>query len=123
MKSISELEAVRTRTLAQMKPGAESSYRMRVLVGMATCGIAAGAKLVHHAIRDALAAHGVEDVSLIATGCIGACRLEPIVEIVDANGDKTTYVHMDAEKAKQVVEKHIIGGAICNDWVIGTVDA
>ncbi len=122
MKSIAELEAVRTRTRTQMKPGAEGSYRMRVLVGMATCGIAAGAKLVYNAMRDAFAAHGVEDVSLIATGCIGVCRLEPIVEIIDEKGEKTTYVRMDADKAKQVVEKHVLGGSICNEWVIGAAD-
>lgn len=122
MKSIAELETIRDNTIVEMKTGAEGAHRMRVLVGMATCGIAAGAKPVHNAIRDTLSAKGVADVSLISTGCIGVCRLEPIVEVVDASGEKTTYIRMDAEKAKRVVEEHIIGGQICSDLVIGAAE-
>ncbi len=122
MKTIAELETIRDNTLVQMKTGAEGAHRMRVLVGMATCGIAAGAKSVHNAIRETLAAKGIADVSLISTGCIGVCRLEPIVEIVDASGEKTTYVRMDADKAKRVVEEHILGGQVCSDLVIGAAE-
>jgi NADP-reducing hydrogenase subunit HndB len=122
MKTIAELETIRDNTLVQMKTGAEGAHRMRVLVGMATCGIAAGAKPVHNAIRETLAAKGITDVSLISTGCIGVCRLEPIVEIVDASGEKTTYVRMDADKAKRVVEEHILGGQVCSDLVIGAAE-
>lgn len=122
MKTIAELETIRDNTLVQMKTGAEGAYRMRVLVGMATCGIAAGAKPVYNAIREALAVKEIADVSLISTGCIGVCRLEPIVEIVDASGEKTTYIRMDADKAKRVVEEHIIGGQVCSDLVIGAAE-
>ncbi len=122
MKTIAELETIRDNTLVQMKTGAEGAYRMRVLVGMATCGIAAGAKPVYNAIRETLAVKEIADVSLISTGCIGVCRLEPIVEIVDASGEKTTYIRMDADKAKRVVEEHIIGGQVCSDLVIGAAE-
>ena len=122
MKSITELETVKSDTLAKMTTGKADGSRMRVLVGMATCGIAAGAKPVLSAMKDTLAARGVSDVSLISTGCIGVCRLEPIVEVVDAAGEKTTYVRMDAEKAIRVVEEHIVHGHICRDLVIGAVE-
>ena len=122
MKSISELEAVKNDTLAKMATGTDGGSRMRILVGMATCGIAAGARPVLATMKDTLAACGVSDVSLISTGCIGVCRLEPIVEVVDETGEKTTYVRMDADKAKRVVEEHVIRGHICRDLVIGAVE-
>ncbi len=122
MKSISELESVKNETLVKMATGSAGGSRMRVLVGMATCGIAAGAKPVFGAIKDTLAARGIPDISLISTGCVGVCRLEPIVEVIDEDGVKTTYIRMDADKAKRVVEEHVIGGQICRDLVIGSAE-
>ncbi|HEY5466458.1 MAG TPA: (2Fe-2S) ferredoxin domain-containing protein [Clostridia bacterium] len=122
MKSIAELETVRNETRVKMATGSAGGSRMRVLVGMATCGIAAGAKPVLKAVKDTLESCGVSDVSLISTGCVGVCRLEPVLEVIDGQGEKTTYVRMDAEKAKRVVTEHIIGGQICRDLVIGSVE-
>ncbi|MBP7402472.1 MAG: (2Fe-2S) ferredoxin domain-containing protein [Clostridia bacterium] len=122
MKSITELESVRNATLAKMATGKAGGSRLRVLVGMATCGIAAGARPVLNAIRDTLAAKGISDVSVVSTGCIGVCRLEPIVEVIDETGAKTTYVRMDAEKARRVVEEHLVGGRICLDCAIGSAE-
>ncbi len=121
MKSLQELAEIRDRMKGKVSLR-EGTNEIRIVVGMATCGIAAGAKPVYNAIREALAVKEIADVSLISTGCIGVCRLEPIVEIVDASGEKTTYIRMDADKAKRVVEEHIIGGQVCSDLVIGAAE-
>ncbi|HOJ10457.1 MAG TPA: (2Fe-2S) ferredoxin domain-containing protein [Clostridiales bacterium] len=118
MKSIAELEAIRKRTLEQMSIR-EKSERMRVVVGMATCGIAAGARPVMNAFLEELKKRNINDVRVTMTGCIGACRLEPIVDVIDEKGEKVTYVRMTAEKAARVVAEHIVNGRVCLDYTVG----
>lgn len=118
MKSIAELEAIRKKTLEQMSIR-EKSERMRVVVGMATCGIAAGARPVMNAFLEEIKKRNITDVKVTMTGCIGACRLEPIVEVIDEKGDKVTYVKMNPEKAARVVAEHIVNGRVCLDYTIG----
>lgn len=118
MKSIAELEAIRKKTLEKMSVR-EHNERMRVIVGMATCGIAAGARPVMNAFLEELKKRNITDVKVTMTGCIGACRLEPIVEIIDEKGDKVTYVKMTPEKAVRVVAEHIVNGRVCLDYTVG----
>lgn len=118
MKSIAELEAIRKKTLEQMSIR-EKSERMRVVVGMATCGIAAGARPVMNAFLEEIKKRNITDVKVTMTGCIGACRLEPIVEVIDEKGDKVTYVNMNPEKAVRVVAEHIVNGRVCLDYTVG----
>ena len=92
---------------------------IRVLVGYATCGIAAGAKPVMTALEESLKKSGKADVTLEITGCIGLCQYEPIVEVFMPGREKVTYVNMDAEKAAKVVTDHIIGGKIVDEYTIG----
>jgi NADP-reducing hydrogenase subunit HndB len=96
---------------------------MRVVVGMATCGIAAGARPVMNAFVEELAKRKLSDVSVTMTGCIGVCRLEPIVEIFDAEGTKVTYVKMTPEKAARIVSEHLVNGRVCQDLTIGAAEA
>lgn len=119
MKSIAELEAIRKKTLEQMSVR-ESNERMRVVVGMATCGIAAGARPVMNAFLEELNKRNIHDVKVTMTGCIGACRLEPIVDVFDDKGGKITYVKMTPEKAARVVAEHIVNGRVCLDYTIGS---
>jgi len=56
------------------------------------------------------------------TGCIGVCRLEPIVEVIDKDGNKVTYVKMTPEKVTRVVTEHIVNGRVCVDLTIGEAD-
>ena len=93
--------------------------KMRVVVGMATCGIAAGARVIMTAIMDEIAKRGLQNVSVMQTGCIGICRLEPIVEVFESGKEKVTYVKMTAEKAKRVVSEHIKGGTPVYEYTIG----
>jgi NADP-reducing hydrogenase subunit HndB len=121
MKSLEELMAIRD----QMKDKValrNASDEVRVVVGMATCGIAAGARPVLNTFVEEVAGQGLADkVTVTQTGCIGICQFEPVVEIYEAGKEKVTYVKMTAEKAKEVVEKHLKGGKVIEDYVIKNI--
>lgn len=121
MKSLAELEEIRKKTLDQMSLR-KSNDGMRVIVGMATCGIAAGARPVMTAFVEELNKRNMTDITVTMTGCIGVCRLEPIVEVIDKGGNKTTYVKMTAEKVARIVAEHIVNGRVCVDYTIGEAD-
>ena len=91
----------------------------RIVVGMATCGIAAGARPVLQAFVDEVATRGLGDVSVSQTGCIGVCRLEPIAEVFMPGQEKVTYVKMTPEKAKKVIAEHVVNGKIVTEYTIG----
>ena len=118
MKSLTELETIRTKTLKDIGLSKERKGT-RIIVGMATCGIAAGAKPVMKTLLDEIKTRGISDVSVKITGCIGICRLEPIVEVIDKNGCKVTYVKMNAEKAARIIAEHVVNGRVCVDYTIG----
>ena len=119
MKSLEELKAIRDEMRDKVIP-AEGSNKIRIVVGLATCGIAAGARPVFDALVEEVGKAGLGDnVSVIQTGCIGICQYEPVVEIHEGGKEKTTYVKMDAEKAKRVFEEHIKGGRPVYEYTIG----
>jgi NADP-reducing hydrogenase subunit HndB len=118
MKSLAELEEIRKKALEQINLRTNNGG-LRVVVGMATCGLAAGARPVMMAFLEEIKKRNLNNVSVTQTGCIGVCRLEPIVEIYDADGKKTTYVKMNAEKVVQIVAEHIANGRVCVDYTIG----
>ena len=91
---------------------------MTISVGMATCGIAAGARPVMTSFANELRTKGIRNVDLNMIGCIGMCRLEPIVEVVDEEGKKTTYIEMTPEKAARVVREHIFGGQVVEEYTV-----
>jgi len=122
VKSLAELEEIRKNTLDQIKMRTNKEG-IRVVVGMATCGIAAGARPVMNALVEEIGKRRLRDVSVTMTGCIGVCRLEPIVEVYDADGSKVTYVKMTPEKAARVVAEHIVNGRVCQDLTIGAAEA
>ncbi|MFI3206623.1 MAG: (2Fe-2S) ferredoxin domain-containing protein [Clostridia bacterium] len=120
MKSLAELKAIREKARQNIGLRDESATK-RVLVGMATCGIAAGARPVLSALVEEVAKRQLSDVMVTQTGCIGVCQYEPVVEIIDEDGTKTTYVKMTAEKAIQVVNDHIVNGNVIAEYTIGSV--
>ncbi len=118
MKSLEELAAIRERMQSKVVLR-EGSGDIRVVVGMATCGIAAGARPVLNAFVEEVNREGLSDkVTVTQTGCIGICQFEPVVEVFEAGKEKVTYVKMTPEKAKEVVEKHLKGGKVITDYVI-----
>ena len=118
MKSLAELAAIRDKMKDKVVIR-EGSQGIRVVVGMATCGIAAGARPVLNAFVEAVAKEGLSDsVTVLQTGCIGICQYEPVVEIYEDGKDKVTYVKMTPEKAAEVIEKHLKGGAPVSEYTI-----
>ena len=118
MKSLEELKALRDKAQAQMGMRNEDEEVIRVVVGMATCGIAAGARPVLNAFTDEVAAKGLKNVMVTQTGCIGLCKLEPIVEVYVPGQEKVTYINMTADKVKDIVDQHLVRGNIVSDYVI-----
>ena len=123
MKSLEELKAIRE----QMKDKVAirtGSGDIRIVVGMATCGISAGARPVLSTFVEEISIAGLADkVSVTQTGCIGICQYEPVVEVFEGGlENKTTYVKMDPEKAKRVVEEHIKGGKPVSEYMIGNTE-
>lgn len=118
MKSLAELQAIKERMKNKIVLR-EGTGDLRVVVGMATCGIAAGARPVLNAFVEAVNEAGLnEKVTVSQTGCVGYCQLEPIVEVYEAGKDKVTYIHMTADKARDVVEKHLKGGNVVTEYTV-----
>ena len=117
MKSLSELQAIKDRVRATVLPS-ENDGKTRVVVGMATCGIAAGATPVLDALKKAVDNGEVDNVLVEQTGCVGICQYEPVVEVFEPGKDKVTYVKMDAEKAGRVIEEHLKGGKVVEDFLL-----
>ncbi len=120
MKSLEELKAIRDRMQGQLGVRDDNEKKVRVVVGMATCGIAAGARPVLNRFAELVQERGLKDVTVAQTGCIGICRFEPVVEVYEPGGKKVTYVHMTPEKAEEVVTRHLAGGQVVKEYVIPT---
>ena len=118
MKTLEELKAIRDKMKNQVGIRSEEENTTRVVVGMATCGIAAGARPVLTAFSDLVQEKGLGNVSVTQTGCIGLCMYEPIVEVMEPGKDKVTYVKMTAEKAEEVVNLHLVGGKVVTKYTI-----
>ena len=120
MKSLAELQAIRDRAKMAVNVRENSEAKTRVLVGMATCGIAAGARPVLNAFVEEVAKRNMtEKVAVTQTGCIGICQYEPVVEVLVPGQEKVTYVKMTPEKAVRVVNDHLVNGNVVTEFTIG----
>ncbi len=119
MKSLAELAAIRERMKDKvvLREGVNST---RVVVGMATCGISAGARPVLNTFVEEVNKEGLtETVTVTQTGCIGICQFEPVVEVFEAGKEKVTYVKMTPDKVKRVVAEHLKNGNVVAEYTIG----
>jgi len=121
MKSLAELQVIRDRMLKSINVRQDDGNKIRVVVGMATCGIAAGARPVLNALTEEVAKRNLENVSVSQTVCIGICQYEPVIEVFTPDGQKVTYVKMTAEKAVKVVVDHLVNGNVVSEYTIGSV--
>lgn len=119
MKTIAELEAIRQRTLGQVGLRKDHDEATRVVVGMATCGIAAGARVAMNTIIEEINKLGIKNVAVTATGCVGLCYAEPLVEIRQPGKPTIRYGNVDAARAKEIVDKHIVKGELVNNAIVG----
>lgn len=123
MKSLEELRKIREQMQSQVGMRESNQTSTRVVVGMATCGIASGARPVLTAIANLVQEKGLTDkITVTQTGCIGLCQYEPIVEILEPGKEKITYIRMNPEKAAEVVEKHLIGGKPVESYTLNSAD-
>ncbi len=122
MKSLEELLAIKEKAQAQISArDAEGNDGIRVVVGMATCGIAAGARPVLKALTEEIEKRNVKNVAIAQTGCIGMCQYEPIIEVYEPGKEKVTYVQMTADKAVKVVTDHLVNGKVVAEYTVGAV--
>ena len=121
MKSIADLEKIRQKTLSSVNLRHEGKGT-RVVVGMATCGIAAGARPVMAAFIDEVGKRSLLDVVVAQTGCLGMCRYEPIVEITCPGKEKVTYVNVKPEMVPRIVSEHVVNGNPVVEYTIGAAE-
>ena len=122
MKSLAELQAIKEKMQGKVALR-EGSSDKRVVVGMATCGIAAGARPVLNAFVEQVNEAGLTaTVTVTQTGCIGICQYEPVVEVFEAGKEKVTYVKMTADMVSRVVEEHLKGGNPVVEYTIGNAN-
>ena len=121
MINIQDLHSIKKKNIERVNQG-PTRKTTRIIVGMATCGIAAGADPVYEAIIDEVNKLGLRNVIVVKTGCIGVCRLEPIVEVIKPGEEKVTYVKMSPYKGRRVVASHVLTGAIIDDYTIHIVE-
>ncbi|MCL2489072.1 MAG: (2Fe-2S) ferredoxin domain-containing protein [Oscillospiraceae bacterium] len=119
MKTTTDLQALRDKTLREMTTGGDGRAMTRIVVGLATCGIAAGARPVLEAFHDEIAKRGLEPVSVIRAGCIGMCQFEPIAEITRPGEEKITYGKVTPEMVARIVAEHLEGGSPVTEFTIG----
>lgn len=119
MKSLQELAAIRDRMKQTVNTREAAHDTTRVVVGMATCGIAAGARPVLNAFVDEIAKRNLHNVFVAQTGCIGLCQYEPIVEVMVPGQEKVTYCKMTPEKAVRVVTDHLVNGKPIAEYTVG----
>ena len=119
MKSLEELKALRDQLKSTVDIREDNSEKTRIVVGMATCGIAAGARPVMAALNEEIVKRSVKNAYVSQTGCIGICQYEPVVEVFVPGKEKVTYVKMTPEKAVQVINDHIVNGNVVGEYTIG----
>ena len=123
MKSLAELKKLRDEISQQVDLRKDREDGIRIVVGMATCGIAAGARPVMNEFLTEVSKRGLTNVTVTQTGCIGMCRLEPIVEVYMPGEEKVTYVQLNEEKVARIVVEHIINKKPVAEYTIGAVEA
>lgn len=121
IKSLEELEKIREQAKDLINLRKDNENKTRIVVGMGTCGISAGARQVLLAILDEIKKRNLNDVIVTETGCIGLCKFEPLIDVIKPGQPKVTYVNLDAEKARQIVAKHIVNNQIIEEWVIPNI--
>ena len=119
MKTLAELQAIRDRQKMQMASrSGDDEGKIKVVVGMATCGIAAGARHVLNTIIEEVENRKLTNVQVTQTGCIGMCKLEPLVDVIVPGKEKVTYVHVTPEKARAIVSGHIVNGQVVTEYTV-----
>ena len=122
MKTLEELLAIRDKAKENMTVREDRREVTRVVIGMATCGIAAGARPVLNAFSQEIEKRKLDHVTVSQTGCIGMCQYEPIVEVIQPGKDKITYIKMTPDKVARVVVDHLVNGNPVTEYTVASID-
>ena len=122
MKSLEELRAIRERMQGKVGMRSEDANQIKIVVGMATCGIASGARPVLNVLADDVQKRGLSNVVVTQTGCIGLCQYEPIIEVYVPGKEKVTYVKMNVDKALEFLEQHIVRGYTLGKYTLNDTE-
>ena len=117
IKSLEELQKIKEKALKEIS-GRETKKRGRIVVGMGTCGISAGAKDTLRALADELEKQSIDDIAVIQSGCMGLCEVEPTVEVQIGDEEPAIYGHVDEEQARRIVREHVMKGHILSDILV-----
>jgi (2Fe-2S) ferredoxin len=118
IKSLEELKALRDQYKSTIDMRSSGENKIRIAVGMATCGIAAGARETINAIVDEVKKEGLSQVSVVQTGCMGYCYAEPVVEVSLPGKEPVLYGKIDGQKGREIVSKHVKNGEIQSQWML-----
>jgi len=122
MKSLDELNEIREKNISQVNLRGDNQDKIRVTVGLATCGIAAGARPVLTALSDAVQEEFLTDkIAVEPMGCIGLCKYEPIVQVEEPGKETVTYIEMTPEKAMEVFNEHLKNGKVVTKYTLNAV--
>ena len=122
MKSLAELAAIKDKMKQNATMREDSDSNTRIVVGMATCGIAAGARAIINEVTAELAKRDLENVTVAQTGCIGMCRLEPLMDVIVPGHEKVTYVHLTPDKVARIISDHVVNGNPVQEYTIGAYE-
>jgi len=122
MKSLAELAAIRDKMKQNATMREDGDNATRIVVGMATCGIAAGARAIINEVTAEIAKRELEHVTVAQTGCIGMCRLEPIMDVILPGQEPVTYVHLTPEKVSKIISDHVVNGVPVQEYTIGAYE-
>ena len=122
MKSLEELKAIREKMQKKVGMRESDENTIRVVVGMATCGIAAGARPVLEAFLQEVDKRSLKNVTVTQTGCIGVCRLEPIAEVYVPGEEKVTYVKLNEKMVPKIVADHLVNHQVVTEYTIGAAE-
>ncbi len=117
MKSLEELKKIRE-SAQQMMHLREGDDAVRIVVGMGTCGIAAGARETLSAIMDELQKRNLSDIVVTQTGCVGLCEKEPLVDVIRTGQPRVTYGYVNGDRARQIIASHVVNNQIIGEWVV-----
>ena len=122
MKSLAELQAIRNKMMDRVNMRKDDNVDTRVVVGMATCGIAAGARPVMLKFLEEVQKRNLNNVTVSQTGCIGMCRLEPMLDVIMPGKEKVTYVKVNPDMVSRIVAEHIVNGRPVQEYTIGAAE-
>jgi len=122
MKSLAELAAIKDKMKQNATVREDNDNNIRIVVGMATCGIAAGARAIINEVTSEIAKRDLENVTVAQTGCIGMCRLEPLMDVIVPGHEKVTYVHLTPDKVARIISDHVVNGNPVQEYTIGAYE-